>query len=108
MIIKNNMYFEILCYGDNIKSKYVDFPLDFNLELSKQLDLLKEDLIHIEYTNGYILDVGYYPEFNPKGKFKIVVSKGIYYNQIVRYTTKDINILIEKIKIAVNFISKGV
>lgn len=99
------MCFENLNYGDNIQSKYVDFPFDFNIELSKQVDLLKEDLIKIHYTNGYILDVGYYPEFDLKhGLFRVVVSKNEYDNKIISYSANDINTLIEKINLAVDVI----
>ena len=102
------MYFDTFNYGENIKFKYIDFPIDINVKLSKQLDLLKEDLIQIKYTNGYILDVGYYPEFNEKGLFSILVSKYEYDNKIISYSAKDISTLIEKLKLVVEFIGKGV
>ena len=99
------MYFEDFNYGNNIKSKYIDFPLDINLELYKQSSLLKEDLIQIHYTNGYILDVGYYPKFDFKnGLFKIVVSKKRYDNKIISYSANDINTLIKNINLAIQVI----
>lgn len=99
------MYFDVFNYGENIKSKYVDFSININIELSKQLYLLKEDLIHIKYTNGYILDIGYYPQFDLKrGLFQIVVSKNEYDNKVISYSAKDINTLIEKINLAVDVI----
>lgn len=99
------MYFENFNYGSNIKSKYVNFPLDINLELSKQVDLLKEDLIQIYYTNEHILDIGYYPEFDLKnGSFKIVVSKKRYNHKIISYSASNIDTLIKNINLAINVI----
>lgn len=99
------MYFENFNYGDNIKFKYIDFPFDINTELSKQVSMLKEDLIQIHYTNGYILDVGYYPEFDFKrGLFKIVVSKNEHDNTIISYSAKDIDSLIKNISLAIGVI----
>jgi hypothetical protein len=36
-------------------------------------DLLREDLIQIEFGNGVVLDVGWYPEFSSDGAFGLVV-----------------------------------
>jgi hypothetical protein len=35
--------------------------------------LLKEDLFQVEYSEGHIIDVGWYPFFEEDGNFKIVV-----------------------------------
>jgi hypothetical protein len=53
---------------------YNEFNIDFNIPLSKQLFSLKEDLLQVEYKGGkYVLDVGWYPELNPKGSFRVFV-----------------------------------
>ena len=45
-------------YGENVSELYVDFDYDRSKCLSEQIDILKEDLIQIQYKNGYIIDVG--------------------------------------------------
>ena len=65
--------FDKLDYGSGIKYKYVDFDYDNNKDLLEQLDILKEDLIQIQYNNGYIIDVGWYPEFSRNGLFKVYI-----------------------------------
>lgn len=76
-------------YGKNVLNLYVDFDYDENKTLLSQIDLLKEDLIQIQYKNGYIIDVGWYPEFSKKGLFKIFVIKNC--NICVFKTCKNID-----------------
>ena len=52
-----------------------NFDYDKSKTLSEQIDILKEDLIQVQYKNGYIIDVGWYPEFSKNGLFKIYVTK---------------------------------
>ncbi len=52
---------------------YNEFYIDFSIPYDKQVDCLLEDLIQVEYNNGYILDVGWYPEFDYSGQFIIQI-----------------------------------
>lgn len=52
-----------------------DLKLDMNIPLKNQMDDLKEDLLQINYNDVYIIDVGWYPEFNEKGGFKVNIIK---------------------------------
>ncbi|TYQ15358.1 UNVERIFIED_CONTAM: hypothetical protein Cloal_1801 [Acetivibrio alkalicellulosi] len=54
---------------------YNDFDINDKMPLSKQIYSLKEDLFQVNYNNKYIIDVGWYPEFNKSGKFNIVIIK---------------------------------
>ncbi|WP_314065390.1 hypothetical protein [uncultured Vagococcus sp.] len=56
----------VILYDSNLS-------LDNNVE--NQVDLLKEDLFQVEYKGRYIIDVGWYPEFDKDGSFKILVVK---------------------------------
>lgn len=63
----------------NFKSKsgkilYNDFSIQ-NKPLNNQIFSLKEDLLQVEYPNGCLVDVGWYPEFDIKGYFKIMIIK---------------------------------
>ncbi len=64
---------EKIDFGENINEMHIDFDLSEEIALDKQIDELKEDLIQIIYKNGYILDVGWYPEFDINGSFKTMV-----------------------------------
>jgi hypothetical protein len=76
--------------GDWISSEFgvmrkEDFDLETNVTrvawrldatrepLDPRRDLLREDLIQIEFGNGLVLDVGWYPEFSSDGTFRLVV-----------------------------------
>lgn len=43
--------------------------------LAQQLDALKEDLLQVEYGAHLLLDVGWYPEFDERGAFRVAVIK---------------------------------
>jgi len=53
------------------KINYNDLNLDKGKSLKNQIDALKEDLLQVDYNNKYIIDVGWYPEFDENGKFKV-------------------------------------
>ena len=57
----------------NGKVTYNEFHIDFSVPYSDQIDALTEDLLQVEYDNGYILDVGWYPEFDSSGCFNVCV-----------------------------------
>lgn len=69
MILKN----EIDLKGGHLS--YYDFNIDSNVPLELQIYDIKEDLIQIVYGDHYLLDVGWYPEFNVKGSFVIRIIK---------------------------------
>lgn len=50
-----------------------DLKLDKGIPLKNQMDVLKEDLLQVNYNDEYIIDVGWYPEFDEKGSFKVHV-----------------------------------
>ena len=45
------------------------------MPLSEQLESLTEDLIQIEYDNGYLIDIGWYPEYDAEGNFIVQLIK---------------------------------
>ena len=52
------------------------YLLDEKIALADQIDCLKEDLLQVESPDAnYVLDVGWYPEFNIKGQFKIIIIR---------------------------------
>ena len=56
---------------DNIfapgKVVYNSFIISFDIPFERQIDSLNEDLVQVEYANGYIIDIGWYPEMDPAG-----------------------------------------
>lgn len=38
-------------------------------------DSLKEDMLQVEYPENILLDVGWYPSFDPEGTFQVRVVK---------------------------------
>lgn len=66
---------DVFDFGEGIKTKYIDFSFDEKSKIEDLIDNLKEDLIHVEYNNGCLLDVGWYPEFQLDGCFRIIVVR---------------------------------
>ena len=55
---------------------YDDFKINQKQPFADQLFCLKEDLFQVNYyTNKYLIDIGWNPEFKVKGNFKIVIIK---------------------------------
>jgi hypothetical protein len=57
------------------KIVYDDFDIKEMISFEDQVFSLKEDLFQVNYQDKYIIDIGWYPEFDPKGKFTISVIK---------------------------------
>jgi len=66
---------------------YDDFDIDPRISFEQQIFSLKEDLFQVNYNDKYLIDVGWGPEFDLKGKFKIRIIKNfnwiepIYFRQ---------------------------
>lgn len=60
-----------------IKGKIVHDDLSplKNIDPANQIDLLKEDMLQVEYTDAFLLDVGWYPSFDITGSFQIRAIK---------------------------------
>ncbi|KTT04036.1 hypothetical protein [Pseudomonas rhizoryzae] len=58
------------------KVEFDDFsPLEELADFKQDLFALKEDMLQVAYENDFLLDVGWYPSFNPDGCFDIRVIK---------------------------------
>lgn len=54
---------------------YNEFNISVHTPLYEQEHLLLEDLLQVEYCNGILLDVGWYPEFDVNGRFVVQIIK---------------------------------
>jgi len=89
------------------KVVYYDFEINFNLPFENQKWSFKEDLIQIHFNEGkYIIDVGWYPEFNEKGSFVIsVINDYDWNNPIFEKNGKSVDHLIMYINKAIKIIT---
>ena len=46
---------------------------DSTVPALRQLDILREDMFQAAFES-FILDVGWYPSFDPGGRFRVVLS----------------------------------
>jgi hypothetical protein len=68
-IFLSNLFDEKVLYNEL-------YSLEEEIGLEDQSDLLKEDLLQVgSLDETYILDVGWYPEFDIKGHFEIKIIK---------------------------------
>lgn len=88
--------FEDVNFGKGVRKKYIDFYINKNIPLEEQLDILKEDLLQVSYYNDYLIDLGWYPEFDQKGNFRVSVIKDYQWdNPILQKNCRDLNLLDE-------------
>ena len=67
-----------LSFGDG-KVIYDNFSIDFGKKFLEQKNNLLEDLLQIEYNDGYLIDLGWYPEFNKNGKLVLKIIYKVNY-----------------------------
>ncbi|WP_308640933.1 hypothetical protein [Paenibacillus nuruki] len=74
------------------KIVFNDFDLNSAVPLNEQIWSLKEDILQVEYSNEYILDVGWVHDFDAeKGCFKLVIIKQEdWLNPIFVWKTKSV------------------
>jgi len=78
-----------------------------NIDLSNQIDFLKEDMLQVEYHDTHLLDVGWYPSFDINGSFQIRVIKNYDWDiPLTLLKAGTIRLLIEEIIVAQNLINK--
>ncbi|WP_141064934.1 hypothetical protein [Pseudomonas lactucae] len=54
---------------------YDELSLLENSAIEDQVHNLKEDMLQVEYPDGFLLDVGWFPSFDAKGHFQIKIIK---------------------------------
>lgn len=84
---------------------YNEFHINFSLPFSEQEDCLTEDLLQVVYANGYMIDLGWYPENDESGKFILqLINNGDWekpiYKKKSRSRAKLKKILLKAIDIA--------
>lgn len=99
--------FENINWGKKVIKKYIDFDYDEKKSLSEQEFLLKEDIIQIVYEKKYILDIGWYPEFEINGAFRLLIIKNSdWETPFKKYECKDIDTLLKYLDKFIDFIQK--
>ncbi|MDY0832071.1 hypothetical protein [Pseudomonas sp. SED1] len=79
-----------------------------NSSLNGQIDSLKEDMLQVEYSEGYLLDVGWFPSFDIGGNFQIKVVKDYEWNTpVLALTAYSIDSLIKQLLFAQNKINRA-
>lgn len=79
------------------------FSLKKEITLGEQLHELREDMLQVEFPDGYILDVGWRPSFDVNGKFYIYLIKGFDWElPVYSESAKDIDSLELKVNRAIN------
>lgn len=91
------------------KVTYNDFYIDPDLPFNDQIYNYKEDLLQIEYGEHYLVDVGWYPEFDPDGFLIIRVVKDYDWENLIlekRIKAKDITSLPEQLNEVIQFVDQ--
>ena len=80
-----------------------DFSVSDDIPLENQLNELKEDMLQVEFPDGYLLDIGWRPSFEIDGQFKLFLFNDYDWEQPV-YSDSASNLfeLKDKIQIAIN------
>lgn len=78
-----------------------------HLPISEQLIHFTEDLVQIEIGEHFLVDVGFYPEFDPNGEFKIVLIQNYdWETPLFSKSCSSLQILPSMIQEVINCVSK--
>ena len=95
---------------DNIDFKSGDVIYnDFNKKYSEQEDCLLEDLLQVTYAQGYLLDVGWYPELESEGEFVVqIVKEKNWEEPIYKSNSKNKEDLVQDLNNAIRIIESKI
>lgn len=101
---------DIIDFGKG-KVEYNELHIDDSKSIEEQIENLKEDMLQVKYCDNhdiYLLDVGWYPEFNLGGEFKVSIMKNYDWSNPLLIESCDIcefyNTLIKCIYFANNLL----
>ncbi|MCR2806074.1 hypothetical protein [Paenibacillus soyae] len=86
-------------------------PDSFVDENHKHAWEFKEDLLQLDHDRKRTLDLGWYPEFNPKGKYRLVLidsedkEQPDWENPLYVFETRNFKEIIEKVEFVLNEVS---
>ena len=63
---------------------YNNYQICSDKSFDEQSENLLEDLVQVEYENGYLIDIGWYPECDPNGSFKLYLIKDYNWDNPVK------------------------
>ena len=91
------------------KITHMEGELTLEDSIGQQIDLLREYLLQVHYEGGrYILDVGWYPSFDPSGEFIVVVIENYNWDTPrYRHHTASLSDLKDALRKAVLMIAKS-
>jgi len=81
-------------------------------------EFYKEDLLWMQriqatstgwttYPDGHILDLGWYPDSDPKGTYRIVLIRGDWSNELLKFESKDRQKIRAVIERCLNLVMQG-
>ena len=88
---------------------HIEDGLHINEPLMDQIELLREDLLQVHYDNGnLIVDVGWYPSFDPTGSFSVFVIQDFNWEQpIYQRQSNSMEDLAENIRQAITYLPES-
>lgn len=96
-----------LDYGEG-QVKYIELDLVNTILLEDQIESLREDLLQVSYGDDkYILDVGWFPEGELDGSFRVVIIENYNWDQpIFIKRVNSIDMLIEVLAESVEILKR--
>jgi len=90
----------------NGKVVYDDLNINPALSFAQQKWSFKEDMLQIDFNNKYLIDVGWYPEFQENGAFLVIVIKDFdWENSLFEKRCQDLGTLKKYLQEAIDLVS---
>lgn len=87
---------------------YNELNFDLSKSIEEQENCLLEDLLQISFQDNILLDLGWYPELDFKGRFVLRVIKDYKWEEpLYKIEFKDLYLISDNIKKATIFITSN-
>ena len=104
---KNEDLFKMIELLDS-KITYNDFFIDEHIPFQEQIYAYKEDLLQITCGDNLLIDVGWYPSMDPKGRFVIYIIQDYdWQHPLTTLRCGTLNDLKKNIESAITMIRKA-
>lgn len=83
----------------------IENSVAFAKEYTQQQECLQEDLVQVTYAQNYLLDVGWYPEYESEGEFVVQIIKNQNWSEpVYKKSSKKEDELMKNLNDAVEII----
>lgn len=105
--ISEAMVSDVFGKNGTIEVVYDEFHIDFDIPFKLQIENLAEDLVQIKCSKDFLIDIEWYPEFDPEGNIRVVLIKdGNWSHPVLEFEVATLMEVYQAIEDAIAYVFK--